>query len=369
LAISLIVVLVTIFTPVLINQFIIPSFKEQIINNVLDNTRKIAYRISQEINFHTSTSDDISKSIEIDLNTFNIFKIHYMNKDGKILYSTQKEKIGTFHDHPHFYETVSQGKSYYVIKSKGDLTHEDDGHKHDIIEIYVPIMKDGKFYSTFELYYDITKEINEFNSLSDKIMKIIVSTSLIVLILFLITIYNASKNNLRLINNHKRFKELANSDSLTGLYNRRYFYHLANKILKLTSRSNSPISVCMIDIDNFKSINDTYGHHLGDFVIKNLSKNLLEFTRDSDIVARYGGEEFIILFPDTDINGARVITNKICKKIAEQKLESQNSNLSYTVSIGVSEYKHNSHIDEFIINADNALYKAKDNGKNQVVIS
>ena len=97
---------------------------------------------------------------------------------------------------------------------------------------------------------------------------------------------------------------LSITDSLTGLYNRRYFTEVSKHILDLAKRENKPLSVVMIDIDNFKNINDTYGHQVGDKALVSLSKRLMKCQRKSDIICRYGGEEFVILFPNTSLDGA-----------------------------------------------------------------
>ncbi|MGA1932354.1 GGDEF domain-containing protein [Arcobacter sp. YIC-464] len=358
LLITVLVFTLMIFISFLVKNTIIPSFKEQIVANIIDDTTRLTYRISKNIDFENLNKEKLDRNLEHDLNIFKIYKVHYFDEHGKIIYSSNQNEAKLEETASYFFDVIAKGQIYYEIDEKADIS---------VLEIYIPILKGTKFLGAFEVYYNISSQISSFEELSSKIMSSVVLSGTLFLILFFIIMYNASKNNLILKNNEYKLKNLANTDSLTKLYNRRYFYKIAMKILKLSRRSSHNICVCMIDIDNFKLINDTYGHHLGDFVIKNLAKNLTDLTRESDIVARYGGEEFILLLPNTNLSGAKVLANKICKTISEQELIYKNTDLSYTISMGISSYNGSDSIDDFIIKADESLYMAKHAGKNQVV--
>lgn len=167
----------------------------------------------------------------------------------------------------------------------------------------------------------------------------------------------------------KKLETLSITDPLTKLYNRRYFSEVSNDHFKLAKREGGDISIIMIDIDKFKNINDTYGHKVGDRVIIKLSKTLIRMKRESDIICRYGGEEFIILLLNTDFTGAKILAEKIRKKVENITLNIDDlRTLNFTISIGVSIIKHDSdkNIEESIHRADEALYKAKNNGRNQI---
>lgn len=170
---------------------------------------------------------------------------------------------------------------------------------------------------------------------------------------------------------HEKLKVLASTDSMTGLFNRGYFNKASKHLLSLAKRNQTKLSVVMLDIDNFKSVNDTYGHNIGDEVIISLAKNIKELHRNSDLSCRFGGEEFVLLLPDTAIDNAllfaeklRYETEKIEIKLAKDKV------LKFTVSIGVSSVQINNenNIEDAIKRADEALYKAKESGKNKVCI-
>lgn len=164
---------------------------------------------------------------------------------------------------------------------------------------------------------------------------------------------------------------LASTDPLTQLYNRRHFTEIADSILDISKRNKTDLSIMMLDIDDFKHINDSCGHALGDKVIVMVARIMQECSRKSDVVCRWGGEEFIILFPQTDMEGARVIAEKIRVKIENQViLLGTDKELTFTVSTGVSrvDVEKDNNLEYSINRADNALYKAKEMGKNRVVI-
>jgi len=128
----------------------------------------------------------------------------------------------------------------------------------------------------------------------------------------------------------------------------------------------------MIDIDKFKNINDTYGHDVGDEVIKRLARNLVEYLRGSDVVARLGGEEFAVILPDSSISNAQNKAEDIRSKIENLEFKLENSpTIKFTVSIGVSKYNEEEDItfDYILKRADDALYEAKENGRNKVVVN
>lgn len=167
-------------------------------------------------------------------------------------------------------------------------------------------------------------------------------------------------------------KLLASVDPLTKLYNRRYFTSSSQQVLQISKRNKTPLAIIMLDIDDFKHINDTYGHQSGDEVIAFVATVLLDLTRKSDIACRFGGEEFVILLPDTDMNGAYTIAEKIRVRIEEQVLNlATQERISISVSLGVAEFQaqSDSSLDDIIKKADGAMYRAKQSGKNRTCFS
>ena len=170
---------------------------------------------------------------------------------------------------------------------------------------------------------------------------------------------------------HKALMSMVNKDSMTGLYNRRYFNEVSNTLLLLAKRESKNLSALMVDIDKFKLINDTNGHIVGDDVIKAVANILINLTRESDVVVRFGGEEFIILLPNTNIKGASLIAKKIRVAIEENKLVLEDGVvIKFTASIGISEcdYDEDNNIDALVHRVDVAMYDAKRSGRNKVVV-
>lgn len=157
----------------------------------------------------------------------------------------------------------------------------------------------------------------------------------------------------------------ANTDPLTGAYNRRYFFDASKQLISLLRREKLNLTVAMIDIDLFKKVNDTYGHDIGDMVIKDLTEQIDKSLRTSDLFARFGGEEFVLLLSKTEIKEALIVTDKLRKAI---ELSCPIFDMKYTVSIGISQILDTDEdMDTAIKRADIALYHAKDTGRNKVV--
>ena len=162
-------------------------------------------------------------------------------------------------------------------------------------------------------------------------------------------------------------EQLAQTDDLTGIANRRQLFELGARELSRARRFGHPLSAMMVDIDDFKQVNDTYGHAVGDQVLQSIARWCLELVREGDVVARYGGEEFVILSHETDLTGAHISAERVRTHVAQKIVASDQGPLSVTISIGVAGALVDS--DGFaalIERADSALYVAKQLGRNQV---
>jgi diguanylate cyclase (GGDEF)-like protein len=168
---------------------------------------------------------------------------------------------------------------------------------------------------------------------------------------------------------NRELQELAYCDPLTGLPNRRFFFEHASLIFEEVKRYEKPLSLLVMDIDYFKEINDTYGHDVGDLVLKTFADVLKGIVRKSDICARFSGEEFVVLLPNTDLEGAKVLAERIRTTVAKNPVEHGSIVIIFTVSIGASQYRKGMQsIDELIKEADIALYRAKEGGRNRVEV-
>jgi diguanylate cyclase (GGDEF)-like protein len=171
-------------------------------------------------------------------------------------------------------------------------------------------------------------------------------------------------------NLEKRLRDLAEKDPLTGAFNRRHFMQVFERSCSIVKRYKNPLSIMVLDIDNFKSINDTFGHEAGDTVLKALVDYCQKAFRGSDLFARLGGEEFIVMLPNTPTLGAAIIAERIRDGIHNIPVTLANKKVNFSISIGISQVDESDEsYSDVISRADTALYKAKDKGKNRVDIN
>lgn len=164
-------------------------------------------------------------------------------------------------------------------------------------------------------------------------------------------------------------EELARTDFLTQLNNRRAFFEYGELINEESIRYEHKYSIIMLDMDFFKRINDTYGHKIGDEVLQGVSKCIKSITRTSDISARIGGEEFAILLPETSLEKVVFLAKRLRNDISNIKIQSEKGRVPFTASFGIASFDENSKsVDLVLSHADKALYKAKTEGRNQIVI-
>lgn len=168
--------------------------------------------------------------------------------------------------------------------------------------------------------------------------------------------------------NIEKLQYNASYDFLTKIFNRKTYFEISEEIFELSKRQNEPFSILLIDIDHFKRINDTYGHLIGDEVLKFVSSNISKLLRKSDILGRYGGEEFIVTLPNTKLDNAKTIAEKINKYIYDNHYVNETYNLQLSVSVGIAQIKKETNLTDLIHKADEALYKAKNYGRNRVVV-
>lgn len=170
----------------------------------------------------------------------------------------------------------------------------------------------------------------------------------------------------KIIRLNRELEELASRDKLTGILNRSKFEDFLQQSLAEYKRYSKGIGVIMFDIDHFKSVNDTYGHIIGDSVLKQLAALVQDLIRESDIFARWGGEEFVILLPHSTLDEAHIVANKIHTGIEKHQFKSIGD---LTVSIGVAAANRNDNSESLFLRVDRALYRAKESGRNRVCLA
>jgi diguanylate cyclase (GGDEF)-like protein len=231
-----------------------------------------------------------------------------------------------------------------------------------ILIFFLTNLKEGIFWTVvFLIVFAIAllRYFSEYGELPPNLEDNLFAVGVVFVLLTILAIfYEWNKNQYE-----EMLKKSAETDFLTDIFNRRKFRELLKKEIERSRRYYIPLSLISLDLDDFKEVNDNFGHKTGDYVLKELVR-VIEFRiRETDIFARVGGEEFMILSPETTLEGAKRLAEDIRLSIAEHHFEDVGH---ITISLGVAEYITGNSPDTFINRADNQLYKAKKKGKNRV---
>ncbi len=178
------------------------------------------------------------------------------------------------------------------------------------------------------------------------------------------------KNNLSIIlkqleSNIDLLYELATIDEKTGVYNNKFFKTISEMELDKAKRKIGPLSLMILDLDNFKKLNDTYGHLIGDDILKRLAFVLKNNTRKYDIISRFGGEEFVVLLPNTQVKRAKLVCERMRREVQNDR---ELKKYLVTFSGGLTEYKKGDSVKKMQLRADKAVYQAKKKGKNRIEV-
>ena len=200
-------------------------------------------------------------------------------------------------------------------------------------------------------------------NLADKMKDDRFSSEDIALIELFGQLVGASIGNIKLF---EKIQHQATTDGLTGLINHKTFYEILEKELWRSRRYGGQISLIMVDIDNLKKINDAYGHRAGDKVIREVSRRIKECIRQIDTAARYGGDEFAVILPNTSLNDATVVAERMVEVVSRTPTTWQKEQITLSISVGLGQYDADSNPEDITSRSDQALYSAKQAGKNTV---
>jgi len=252
---------------------------------------------------------------------------------------------------PHVNQKLAQGNSFSLYFHEKDIYND-----APIIITFISIANLNDKTVAYIVNYQFADVLTILIKNADMVF---ISLSLLLFLLsVIIFIYMCNEQKRR-----KKIYENATHDALTGLYNRYAINSFFKHKIDEAKRYNKPLSIIFCDIDFFKKINDTYGHDIGDYVLKNIATILKNHLRSSDISARWGGEEFLVFLPETPLHEAQKIAQKL-RKIIEDSLFS--SVETVTCSFGVTELRKEEDADSFLKRVDELLYRAKENGRNRV---
>lgn len=181
------------------------------------------------------------------------------------------------------------------------------------------------------------------------------------------------RNNAAILENLKmqaQLQAMSTIDPLTGLHNRRWMNEIYLRQIDRSARESKPLSIAVVDIDHFKSVNDTYGHLGGDQVLVQVARAMQQHFRPTDLLARYGGEEFCVLLPDTPLDMGAMALDRLRASLAEAELRlDEGASLKVTISGGVAQWRDGWSLEDLIRAADEALYRAKREGRNRILTS
>ena len=367
-----------IYYPIVVNDTIVGIIDLAVAlrDNVLydNNSVELEERKSDILNllkaFEGSIKNSIYVSESINIKTFidtyvnktkNIFQITIIDYDGSVIVSSDNSLLGKtlkIDSLQNNYLFILDGKQFYRILSNKSLHCQKNDRQ-------LLLLIDATFYKK-------NKQALFETALITSILALFVAL-LIARIIYYSALKESKKEKEKL---EKLVQErtleidhLSKIDALTGIWNRGCLEKMMKTEFERSIRYKHPFSIAIIDLDNFKMINDNNGHLAGDEVLRQVSKKIVSSIRKVDFVGRYGGEEFVIIFIETDIKTAEILSNKIRKIVENTHIIYENKTIKVTTSIGLSSLR-SEHKDPFTVfsEADEALYKAKKEGKNKVTV-
>ncbi len=244
----------------------------------------------------------------------------------------------------------NERKTYASIMDK-DVIYSSLEHSAKVAEYEIQILENQLSINLLKLKSETDKQ--QISTLS------LLVTALIIAVLLVIMAF--------LIQSRRFFKRRSQTDYMTGISNRRYTMEQGSKLFADAKKRNEPLAVIIFDIDKFKTINDTYGHAIGDLAIKATASKARNWFKKTDILGRIGGEEFLLILPNTDLDQAVEIAERLRTSIEQNQFNFNDIKLQFTVSLGVSvRHTETGSLADIIKCADTGLYKAKNSGRNQV---
>lgn len=337
-----------------LNDFILPF---------ISDPTKVTYYPSKEMSFQAL------RNHEIDLYPFNeaVFKEDFFG--------------GQLFDFEIAFSIKDQAKHYAFFCPKTESGMRlaallDKGMEHILVDKIIAQRYQNK--SNFAIYKEHYENLRRQNELKTTKLAFLSSGIVVSLaIIAVIAVWNRrlhteilkrvqAEEQIRQLN--ANLEQLAMTDALTHVLNRRAFFKRGREELRRSRRYHQPLSLMIIDIDRFKSINDTYGHAVGDLVIRAVVETLSKNIRDIDVLARLGGEEFVVMMPNSELKSGRELAERLRQAVENAPCLGREMNTGVTVSIGVAEMGDNTNeIESVIKDADIAMYKAKNQGRNRVV--
>lgn len=281
---------------------------------------------------------------------------------GQILYSSESEEIGEVNQDPYFRQMLADPKVLVEQVARGETSSENRYMTTDVVETYVPIIREGRLIGVFEIYYDISTEKQKIRSLINLSSAVLFGMAAVLLIAVIISVSRATqylRDRQRVL---EELRTLSLSDELTGLYNRRGFFILAEQQIKIAARTRRGMLLVSADLDGLKGINDRFGHHEGDRALVDAAQILRQSFRESDIISRIGGDEFVVLVTEKPEINPDVLFRRL-----KENLEVYNSRVKRPlyISMGVATFDPQNPVslNELLVQADKSMYRNKKHNK------
>ena len=274
--------------------------------------------------------------------------VFFVDKTGKvILYADDFRFPLDLHD----WENLG-GAALKILANPGtSFKYEPDGHVY---------YASSRFFPEFKLTLVILKRGDAHRAVFYQRLRINLAIGVLITALIVITV------SLILRNYNRRLERMATVDSLTGTYNRHAFTLIFSQALKSKQRNNSHISLMIVDIDRFKSVNDNYGHECGDLVLRIFAETVSGKIRDTDVLCRWGGEEFLVLLGDCKIENAQKVAENIREAVSAREISCGGNTVAITLSAGVVEHRDPETLNQLVSRADKLMYQAKKQGRDHV---
>lgn len=276
------------------------------------------------------------------------FRVYFLNKYGEIVLSEEKLSYKNINQ----VKELNSYKSVIFSKTSNTIEYQKEGNDYILTTKYAPELG---------LYIAVEVKLNDFTKDVRHIFYFNLSVSLIITLIITFIIITIVRKY------HSKIEHLADTDALTKVANRRCFSQRCEYFLLLNRRKKSHFALLFLDIDNFKSINDKFGHEVGDFILKESAKTLQHSIRKTDLIGRWGGEEFVVMFIDTTLDEAKIISEKLRVSLENNIDMKKVVGKSVTASFGLTICKDDDTLDSAIARADSAMYQAKKSGKNRVI--
>ena len=328
----------------------------------------------QVIDIDESEYEELNSTLSNFLIPFEIHKIKIFAKSEVIVYSTDKSLIGMRDSGNDRLANALSGINDSKLQSK-DKIADLKAVEHfdvDVVESYIPIYDNKRqVIGSFEIYKDVTRFREDIRL--GVTMTVIILTS-IVFFAFMVSYFIIKQSAVELQLAQQKLHQMATIDSLTGLYSRNEIIGIMNAaFLRYKETLNTPnqFTFCLvvIDVDHFKMINDNYGHPVGDKALKLVSKCLYSQIRKKNAVGRFGGEEFLLVLPGETLETSKQLAERIRKAIQELEIDANGETIKVTASMGISEARPGeAEYHPTVKRADEALYEAKNSGRNSVVV-